>query len=269
MKTWLSLLLLPCVTCFAEHPFDYDFHYTYLPGTKNETMICLHGSGEDYKIAEQIKNSTKIEENLISFNFPDHNISADFDAQKSSYGTIRELLPVLYILKKCVVDEGNYKINLYGYSAGGGALINTLTVLNRDTYDHELEKLSISFDDKQKILKAIQKGYILLDTPLKSMEELIDFRGSSPAFEILAQHFNENDFSPIHSLRHLEGLSLQLIVHFQETDEILSNRDDALFLEKIQKVNLGKTYVLISNDGGHNAFHTSLWDYYLQINPAN
>lgn len=76
---------------------------------------------------------------------------------------------------------------------------------------------------------------------------------------------NDNNFRPIDSLKLLNGLSLDILLHFQEKDEILSNRDDLIYIEML-KDNLpeGKVTVIVGNDGGHMVPHFSLWQSYSQ-----
>jgi hypothetical protein len=136
-------------------------------------------------------------------------------------------------------------------------------VLNTSTYDEKLKEIEIGTIEKEKLLTAIQKGILILDTPLKSIEEIIDFRGSTKEFECLAKNYRDNNFRPIDSLRLLEGLSLDVLLHFQEKDEILSNRDDALYIERLQ-ANQSKIAVIIGNDRGHMSSHLSLWQFYSQ-----
>lgn len=243
---------------------ETDLHLVSIPGKSPRTMICFHGYGANYQIAEHLKQLGLIEATLVGFNFPDHDIlGKEINPHQLTFGTIQELLPALTVLKKYVIDEGLEVIDLYGFSAGGGALINVLAVLNTRTYDVELQTVGIAFQEKQRLLEAIQKGLIILDTPLKSVEEIIDLRGSSPELEILAKNYRDNHLRPIDSLKALEGLTLDLILHFQERDEILFNRDDALYIERLKTANdTGTTTVVIGNDGGHLAPHFSLWECY-------
>ena len=76
---------------------------------------------------------------------------------------------------------------------------------------------------------------MILDTPLKSIEEIIDFRGPTKELEILAKNYQENAFRPIDSLERLKQLRLNILLHFQENDEVLSNRDDEIYMPSIEK----------------------------------
>jgi hypothetical protein len=247
-------------------PFDYDLHIFAVPGKGSKTMICFHGYGGDYRIAQILKQQSKIEEHLISFNFPDYGIrEGHFDPAETTFGTINELLPAIYVLKKCIIENGIDEVVLYGFSAGGGALVNVLAVLNTSTFDHDLKKIGVSEYDKQKILDVIQKGHIIFDTPLKSIDEIIAYAGPRIELEIVAERYRKNNLIPIDSLELLDNLSLNALLHFQIPDEILSNRDDALFIERLKKCNAtGTTSVVIGRDGGHGLPHPSLWSFYSQ-----
>jgi len=227
-------------------------------------MICFHGYGGNYQITTDLKKSGLIDATLVSFNFPDHDLQEkSYDPHKASFGTIQELLPALYVLKKCIIDEAMDSIDLYGRSAGGGVLINLIATLNSDRFNSELQQIGIETAEKKRLLNAIQNGLVILDVPLKSVEEIIAFRGSNTELEILAEHYRDNHMRPLDAVALLHGLSLNIIIHFQDPDEIMSNRDDKIYIEKINVVNqLGTTAVIIGNDGGHQTVHQSLWQFY-------
>lgn len=273
IKKAIALLFVPLLgfaTTSTEPLFDYDLHLVSLPGVslpgKNaRTMICFHGYGDNYEITLSLRNLNLIDATLVSFNFPEYDIKQGrkYDPKKATFGTIDELLPALYAMKIVVLNQGLDSIDLYGFSAGGGAVINTIAVLNKTTYDAQLERIGIGSQEKKRLLSAIQKGVVILDTPLKSVEEIIDFRGSTEELESLAKKYRENDLRPIDSLEQLKGLSLDVILHFQEKDEVLSNRDDHLYIERL-KATQQKVVVIIGDDGGHMSPHLSLWKFYSQ-----
>lgn len=236
-----------------------SFQMTYRPGKNPRIMILAHGMGANYKIYE----SVDVDQTLVSFNFPDHDMfERGIPYDNTTFGTFNELIPLLMALKKYIIEEGNQEIDLYGFSAGGGAIINALAALNTQFVDESLKQLGISQEDKIKMLKAIQKGVIILDVPLKSIQELVDMSGNHDLIR-LQRRYAQNDMEPIESLQNLKGLSLNMIVHFQNPDEALSNRDDYLYFEKLKNINSnGTTTMIIGSDGGHYAWHKSLWDFY-------
>lgn len=133
--------------------FDYDLHISSWPGTNNRVMICFHGYGDSYKIASSLKHLKFIEATLVSFNFPEYDIKEGrkYDYSKATFGTIDELLPPLHVLKQIVVDQGCASVDLYGFSAGGGALINVVGVLNSSTYDAKLNGIGIGTKEKEQL----------------------------------------------------------------------------------------------------------------------
>lgn len=269
MRSKILIFLLASLLEFTDaigHPFDYDLHLVSLPGSNKRTIICFHGYGDSYRIAETLKNLYQPKVTLVSFNFPEHDIKEGkkYDPKTASFGTINELLPALYVMKKIVLDQGLESIDLYGFSAGGGAAVNAIAVLNGEAYDSELKDIGIGAEEKKRLLSAIQQGVIVLDTPLKSIEEIIDFRGSSEEFEILAKKYREHGFRPIDSLKALDGLSLNILLYFDKKDEVLSNRDDRIYIQRLQdSQSSGRVTVIIGDEGGHMAPHFSLWKAYL------
>jgi hypothetical protein len=269
MKKWIAVVLLLPFLCFgnpsATSPFDHDLHLSSIPGTSKRVMICCHGYGGNYKIAEYIKNLNVTDATLVSFNFPEHDIAerTDYDHNHASFGTMKELLPALYVVKQYVIDQNLKSIDLYGFSAGGGVVINLIAVLNTKTYDAELQQIGIGEREKTKMLQAIQKGVVILDAPLKSVEEIIALRGGTEEMEVIGKNYHTHGLRPIDSLNSLKGLALHIILCFQHKDEILSNRDDNLYIERLMQVNAhGRTSVIVADDGGHSGSHVSLWSLY-------
>lgn len=271
-KKSLSFLFLFLINAFSiASPFQHDLNLQTISGSGTPTL-CLHGyGGSGEMLLGFLKTNQATGDPLIAINFPDFDISKNsFDPHITHFGTIDELLPALYTMKKTVVDEGMSALNLYGFSAGGGAAINCLAALNTHRYDADLQTIGIGPKEKIAILEAIQNGFILLDAPLKSMDEIIAFRGDTEEFLIIANRYLENDLRPIDSLKHLSGLSLNIVLFFQTPDEILSNRDDTLFIDELKKANAnGQTHVLLADQGGHNTFHSMLWDTYKKIVSLN
>jgi hypothetical protein len=250
-----------------QHPFSYDLGIKVIPSKQAHAgiTICCHGYGHSNKIINVVHAAQVIPDHLIGFNFPDYNITGATDHAKSTFGSINEILPLLYIIKRCVHDLELSEINLYGFSAGGGAIINALAVLNQSTYDAQLMDIGITAALKKQMLEAIERGLIILDCPLKSVEEILAHRGKSPGLEILMIRYAQNNMRPIDAIDALHGLRLTILLHFQQPDEILGNHDDVLFIERLRHANAGNTMVVIGSEGGHNVFHASLWQRYREF----
>jgi hypothetical protein len=249
-------------------PFGYDLGIEVV-ANKNPNAgvtICCHGYGSSSHIAEIVDSFNVVPDHIVAFNFPDYDLMhRPYDPRKSTFGSIQELLPFLYIIKRCVCDAGLTVINLYGFSAGGAAVVNTLVVLNEATYDAELAQIGISADDKKRMIAAIKQGLVVLDCPLKSIEEVVNVRGQSREFMILGDRYRANNMRPIDSVQYLKGLPLNILLHFQQPDEVIGNREDQLFIDRLCAANSGKTQVVIGHEGGHNAYHASLWSAYAKL----
>lgn len=272
----IRLYLLAIAFCFNQvysmenilSPFHYDLGVKVLPSSdpNAKIMLAFHGYGSNHNIVDLLRTYPEINDHLVGFNFPDYRIREGiYDPQTLTFGTIQELLPALYLLKQYVIDKGNDEIHLYGFSAGAGAIINVLAVLNTSRFDAELSQIGISKQDKIQILQAIEKGHIILESPLKSIEEIIAFRGSTPELEWIAKRYRESHLRPIDSLNDLSNLKLNILIYFQDPDEVLSNRDDSIFIDKLKRQNQGITSVVIGHEGGHNMYHRSLWKAYAKF----
>jgi len=246
-----------------DAPFGYDLSVRVLKGKENDedVMLLLHGMGSNNGIADILRTYTEIPDHLVSFNFPDASIrDGHYDPRRTTFGTLQEILPALFMMKKLVVDGGVKKLNVYGFSAGGGALVNLVGILNINAYDNQLAAVGITKEDKVKILDALQNGVIILDAPLKSVREIIAARGNDPSMVALAQRYGVNQFEPIDALQNWKGLGMHVIVYFEVPDEVLSNRDDALFGQRLKTFNdKGTVQVLHGSHGGHVSYHAELW----------
>ena len=248
----------------TKPPFSYDLHLCSTDESDERAVICFHGFGGDCQMSRTVTPFFKEKASVISFNFPDYGKRSDsLNPEETYFGTIDEILPALYVLKQTIIDKGFSQVCLYGFSAGAAALINCISVLNTSIYDVELKSIGIRKKEKREILDILQQGDIVLDTPLKSIDELISVYGMTKELEVIGTRYQKNGMDPIDSLKNWDNLSLNVLVHFQIPDEIVSNRDDAYFIETIKKYNRGITEVFIGNDSGHLLPHPSLWKHHL------
>lgn len=251
-----------------RNPFDYalDVRIAQAPqqGSCNQVTICCHGYGHNSSIVDMVNSLHVIPGCLVSFNFPDHDITESIDHRKSAFGTIKEILPLLYLIKRCAVDFQVPILNLYGFSAGGGAIVNALAILNSNRYEQEIGALGISAQAKVQMIRALERGCVLLDCPLKSIEEIIALRGHSSALDAMQKHFAENNMRPIDTVSALAGLKLTIVLHFQNDDATIGTRDSTVFVQRLTQANGGRTYVT-SGLGGHVGYHGALWDTYKKL----
>lgn len=249
-------------------PFNYNININIIQGdsSNEDVIVCCHGFGGNYSIDEIIKSYHAIPDHLVGFNFPDYDIyQQGIDITKICLGSIQELLPIAFILKRIVVDAHADRVSLYGFSCGGGAVVNFLGIMNTHQYDQELLSVGVDTYSKDKILAALQKGAILLDSPLKSFEEIVEMSSYDNTSKILAARYKNNEMRPIDALAKWEGLKMTVVLFFQNPDQAVYNRDDQLFIKRLELYNKGKNIILIKNEGGHLAFHYSLWKAYAAI----
>jgi hypothetical protein len=255
-KLLISLLLF-LAPAIAHESFKYDLNLTSIPGKSPGVMIVAHGMGGCHQIAKNVKT----DKTIVSFNFPDYNcFKRQVKIENSVFGTVEQILPLLYVIKNTVVVDGKPEVDLYGFSAGGGAIVDAIAALNTSRFDENLKQIGIDQSDKEKMLAAIQKGTVILDCPLKSIGEIAAFR-PSPDLEYLQKRYKANALEPIDSLNNLKGLSLHVILYFNNPDEVISNRDDQLFYQRLKKANeKGTTLLIIGQGGGHNTPHPLIWE---------
>lgn len=266
----IAVLILSSLTIRAElraHPFAYDLHMVNDGNHRTHVIICLHGFGGDYKIGTAVAVASKTKARVVSFNFPDHAISKDESAPESTaFGTIDELLPALYVIKQ-MMDQGMQRIDLYGFSAGGAALVNLLAIVNSNRYKNEMARIGFTQSYRKRFLEILQCSVVLLDAPLKSIEEIMAIRAKD-AFPLssFASRYARNDLRPIDSLRLLKDMKLNVILYFETPDAILGNRDDRIYIQRLKDANVsGRTIVLTGSNGGHNALHEPLWQAYREF----
>lgn len=244
----------------AQKMLGYDPAIEFINAIENmsEITITCHGYGANKEIGYMVASHSYTP--ILTFNFPDHDIDDNFDIYASSFGTIREYLPLIFMLKACA-DNGMSKVNLYGYSAGGGAIINALAILNNPKYKETLASIGIDDPDKVALFQALSNGLIILDTPLKSVTEILSIRPNDESIQVLAVRFSANGFEAIDVVDQLAGLRLNIIVYFEIPDEILSNRDDELYFQKLKAVNKsGTTQLVLGYQDGHFGPHEPLWE---------
>lgn len=262
MKRWLYLLLLIASPSLQSVEFEtletiilaadpvYKMHAIPGKSSNEKVTLCFHGSGSDYQIGDILHSYQIIPNHIVSFNFP----------PRAADATIDQLLPALYALRKVVIEAKAREVNLYGFSAGAGSVVNAIAVLNSTRYDTELRSIGITMSGRKQLLGAIQRGSIILDAPFKSMEEIYGIHRKSPA---LARQLQKKQMRPIDSLEGFKGLNLNVLIFFQNPDESVKNRDDRLFAERLRKFNpQGINRVISADDGGHLSYHRSLWNAY-------
>lgn len=249
------------------HPFAYDLHVTTHGAHAEHALVCVHGYGGDYTIGARVAQASGTQARVVSFNLPDFCMTKrKVDPLATSFGTKDELLPVFYCIKQ-LLDQNVQRIDLYGFSAGAAVIINCLATLASGRYRGDLAQIGFTRSHAKRLIALLEKSVVLLDAPLKSLEEIVTLRPhEAQLLEQMAHRYAHNNLRPIDSIRLLKNLKLHIVVYFETPDQTVGNRDDELFANRLTLVNsLGTTTILRGSHGGHNGVHTPLWQAYVRI----
>src|SRR5579863_6770524 len=106
-----------------DNPFSHDLSVQCSPGTNKTILLCNHGfGGSSQSVMDRVRSNTS--DTVITFNYIDHDFSHETgDDTKTVVATPLEIMPLLYMLKKCVVDSKISSISLYGYALGAANII--------------------------------------------------------------------------------------------------------------------------------------------------
>ncbi|MCH9610377.1 MAG: hypothetical protein S4CHLAM81_04620 [Chlamydiales bacterium] len=261
----IALVATTKLFALSYHQLEEAFPEDMLWEGNGEVMLCMHGFGMDKTISYFVHDMQVAPYHLVGFNFLDHGDNINIEhPEKLSFGTVHELIPIVDRLKKCVLELQEERIHLYGFSAGGGAIVNLLAALKWHRFS---EEFGLSFEQMDLILAAIENGSVILDCPLRSVEEIVEVLEPDNRYLIeIGKIYTKNELRPIDTLLKLDGMRLNLLLVLATPDEILSNRDDALFIERAKWVNrLGKTVVVMASEGMHIPCLPSLVEGYQRL----
>lgn len=231
----------------------------------NRPTLFLHGWGD-------IKNSAKLLKGLcdvlpgdvITFNFHDRGVVIP-KIHHSSLGQLHDVLPAIYTLKWAKNRLKIKEIDLFGYSRGGATVLNMIAVLNdkNGTYDQDLKRIGVEALERKELLDMIQRGCITLNCPLSNANVSANYRFKSFAPNLLKAfarvgHYQINGLQALQSAEKLDGLKLNILLHFQNNDTIVSNQNEAKLYKRIAKQNPDTTYIVLGNNGGHLHTHAAL-----------
>jgi hypothetical protein len=258
-EQWDSRPLIDPVIAKQYLGYDPALEYIYEKNNPNKTTtLYLHGWGDTKNSARILKKFCKVvDNNIVTFNFADARPVLG-KLNQSNFGQLSDVLSALYAAH-CAIKELNLKaLDLFGISRGGATIINMLALLNDPElfvqYKETLDKIGIDQTARKEILNAIQNGTIILNIPLRSMKH-------TPVPQFLARNITQYDphgWEALEMVKHLNGLKLTMLVHFQHGDAIVSNKGEDEFFFHLAKNNPNSTYLVMGNDGGHMHTHTAL-----------
>lgn len=227
--------------------------------------LFLHGWGDTKNSAKLLKAYCDVlPGDIITFNFRDRGIL--FPKLKySSLGQLPDVLQALYVLKWTKDTLNLDAIDLFGYSRGGATTINMIAVLNEKTgiYDADLARIGINAEERAELLNVIQNGSIVLNCPLTDLNTTARFRLKDYAPQALralatVSKYKLDGLQALDAAKNLTGLKLNILIHYQHNDCVVSNENEAEFYKRLARHNPETTFVVLGNDGGHLHTHHAL-----------
>lgn len=96
-----------------RNPFNYKLDVRYSIGKSKNILLCSHGfGGNSQSVIDRVKPYTS--DTIISFNYFDHDFSHETgNDQMTVMATPLEIMPLLYMLKECVIKKTIYHPFLY------------------------------------------------------------------------------------------------------------------------------------------------------------
>lgn len=253
--------------------FDYPLAIERIPESRSFAVttprrptIYFHGWADNKNSAKILKNYCDVlPGEVITFNFPDaHGLRAL--CRHSNFGQLPDVLVGLYVLKKVKDTLNPEACDLYGVSRGGAVIINMLAVLNDTTgkYDNDLQRIGITAPMRQELIKLIERGCIILDCPLTDLKTVLKHKAPrldlNTAQKLVAKltRYKPDGLQALDSIAHLEGIKLNILIHFQYNDRVVTNLNDAALYQRLIAHNPHSTYIVLGNDGGHVHTHKAL-----------
>ena len=243
-----------------EHIIDAD---PTMQVNHNRPTIFLHGWGDTKNSAKLLKAfGDVLPGNLITFNFRDHGVLIP-KLRQSNLGQEQDVLSALFTIKwvkdKLKVNE----VDLFGYSRGGATLLNLIAVLNdkKGMYDELLARIDIDAQERQALLDMIQRGCHVLNCPLTDLNMSVEARMKSAKWIDLFEAFTKykrDGLQGITSAQQFAGLNLNMLLHFQYRDTVISNNNEAELYRRLAQHNPQTTFVTLGNNGGHLHTHATL-----------
>ncbi len=245
-----------------EHIIDHDPHLERNP---ERPTLFFHGWGDKKDSAKILKAFADVlPGDLITFHFHDRGVIIP-KLRHSNLGQLPDVLSGLYVLKWARHTLHLNAIDLFGYSRGGATIFNLIAVLKDQTgiYNRELMRIGIDDAERRALLAMIQKGCIVFDCPLTDMNVSVEMRMkrfTSPSIKVLSRtsKYEPTGLQGLTSAAQFKGLKLNILLHFQYHDTIVSNQNEAELYRRLSTFNPKTTYVVLGNDGGHLHTHAAL-----------
>jgi hypothetical protein len=245
-----------------EHVIDNDSNVQV---NHQRPTIYFHGWGDTKNSAKLLKAFTDVlPGDIVTFHFHDQGVIIP-KLRHANLGQLPDVLSGIYVLK-WVKDMLNVPaVDLFGYSRGGATVLNLIAVLNdkKGLYDSALLRIGVDANERHALLTMIQNGCIVLNCPLTDMNTSVQERMKKYTPHILKALSRFTKYQPyglqgLTSATTFEGLKLNILLHFQYHDTVVSNKNEAELYKILHEFNPKTTYLVLGNDGGHLHTHASL-----------
>jgi hypothetical protein len=245
-----------------EHVIDND---PTIKTNHNRPTLYLHGFADTKHSAKLLKAfGDVLPGDVITFNFHDRGFVIP-KLRHSNLGQLPDILPALYTLKWAKDRLKINEIDIFGYSRGGATTLNMIAVLHdkTGTYDAELLRIGIDTQERRALLAMIQKGCITLNCPLTNVNVTAEYRFKEFAPRVLKAFariglYKLDGIQAIESAQTFNDLKLNILLHFQYHDVIVSNNNEAELYHRLSLHNPNNTYIVLGNNGGHLHTHAAL-----------
>jgi pimeloyl-ACP methyl ester carboxylesterase len=243
-----------------EHIVDLD---PAIVVNHRRPTLFLHGWGDTKHSAKLLKAYCDVlPGDVVTFNFRDQGVIIP-KLRCSNLGQLPDVLSALFTLKwmkdTLQIDE----VDLCGYSRGGATLLNMICVLHdaSGAYDYDLARIGIDAQERAALLRMIERGCHVLNCPLTDANVTIESRMKNTKWINLFEQFTKykrNGLQGLRSAQGFAGLRLNMLIHFQHNDRIVSNLNEAELYYRLATHNPKDTYIVLGDNGGHLHSHAAL-----------
>jgi len=150
----------------------------------------------------------------------------------SSLGQRPDALVAIYALKTINEELHPDVINIYGFSRGTAAAVNTEAILadTSDKYDADLQRIGVTPEIRAELLEKIRRGALILNTPMGNGNDAIKRHVAwIPQWIKLAATWAASNYNPAgphleESANHINSPGRKAFLYFEQDDNMTGNK---------------------------------------------